>query len=171
MEECLKKVYNKKTQKSIENQYESGKKTLKAYIETNKNNKTPYAKMAVGLFKKMLKRMTLKKRLQKGKEDYRQTFCNPTCKATMFEAGEPDRLSPALVKALKKELKEVDTPFLAKFWEKQRKELFGKDKNVLKDGFYKDIDQTIVKTLRNRGAISGCYQNNAAGLKLANPLL
>jgi len=171
MEECLKKVYNKKTQKSIESQYQSGTKTLKAYIDLNKNKKDPSTKNLVNIFRKMLKKITLKKRLQKGKEDYRQVFCNPTCKATLFETGDPDRLSPALIKALKKELKETDTPFVAKFWEKQRKELFGKDKNVLKDGFYKDIDETIVKRLRNRGAISGCYQNNAAGLKLTNPLL
>lgn len=171
MEECLKKVYNKKTQKAIETQYHTGVKTMKTYIETNKNNKSPVVKGTVTLFRKILKRMTLKRRIQKGKEDYHQTFCNPTCKATLFEAGDPDRLSPALIKSIKKELKVIDTKFNLEFWLKGRKDLFGKDKNVLKDGFYKGIDEKIVKKLRNRGAISGCYQDNATGLRLVTPLL
>ena len=171
MEECFKKVYNKKTEKAIETQYETGKKTLKAYIETNKNNKSPPVKQMVSLFKKMLKRTTLKKRIQRGKEDYRQVFCNPTCSATLFEPGEPDHLTPGLIKALKKELRVLDIKFNSNDWVEQRKQLFGKDKNVLKDGFYKGIGQKTVKTLRNRGALSGCYQENVAGLRLVEPLL
>jgi len=171
MEECLKKVYNKKTQKDIETQYETGRKTLKAYVDANKNSKISLVKNLARRFKKMLKRMTLKKRMKKGEEDYRQVFCNPECKATLFEAGEPDYLSPALVKVLKKELKDFQLDFNLADWVEIRKQLFGKDKNVLKDGFYKGIGQKTVKTLRNRGALSGCYQENVAGLRLAAPLL
>jgi len=62
MEECFKKVYNKKTENAIETQYKTAKKTLKAYIETNKNNKSPPVKQMVTFLKKMLKRTTLKKK-------------------------------------------------------------------------------------------------------------
>lgn len=171
MEECLKKVYNKKTKKDIETQYESGKKTLKAYVDANKNTKFRLVKNIVGRFKKMLKQMTLKKRMKKGEEDYRQVFCNPDCKATLFEEGEPDKLSPDLIKALKKELKDFHLDFNVTDWVEMRKQLFGKDKTVLKNGFYKGIKKKTVKTLRNRGALSGCYQENVAGLKLVGPLL
>jgi len=171
MEECLKKLYNKKTKKEIETQYESGRKTLKAYVDANKNNKFRLVKNIVRRFKKILKQMTLKKRMKKGEEDYRQVFCNPECKATLFEEGETDKLSPDLIKALKKELKDFQLDFNVTDWVEIRKQLFGKDKTVLKDGFYKGINKNTVKTLRNRGALSGCYQENVAGLKLVGPLL
>ena len=131
MDECLKKVYNKKTQKDIETQYESGRKTLKAYVDANKNTKFRLVKNIVRRFKKMLKAMTLKKRMKKGEEDYRQIFCNPECKATLFEAGEPDHLSPALFKVLKKELKDFQLDFNVADWVEIRKQLFGKDKSPI----------------------------------------
>ena len=79
-------------------------------------------------------------------------YCNPGCKTTIFEDGSANELS----KSMKKKYK---LPATRKFWLQMRKELFGKDKTVLKDSFYNKLPSKTVKQLKKEGAISGCAKN------------
>jgi len=88
---------------------------------------------------------TLSKFRKEKKEEYRKYFCNPGCKNTVF-------FSNKLTKKTN----------LTKY-HLSRNQLFGKNKNVLEDGFYKGLDSKTRKKLKKHGAISGCmsiYKNN-----------
>jgi hypothetical protein len=162
MSDCVKKLFNKEREKKFMKEFEERVKKMKDYIQANPN--TPNAKY----FKKTLKKMNLKKLKKKRIEDYRKTMCNPTCKNTLFESGDPNQLSSSFIKELKKITKTKDA---VDFQLGLRKEIFGKKTNVLKDGFYEKLDAETVKNLKKKGATSGCYRGGLSAYDLIRPLL
>ena len=82
------------------------------------------------------------------------SYCNKTCKNTLFEAGR--NKFPPLPKEVTtdKQLKALIT----KLQKQTKKELFGDKNSVLKDGFYEKLGPTKVKRLKKNGATSGCVQ-------------
>ena len=142
-EACLQKVYN---EKAVDQMYKDRMAMLKALAKV----------LPKGKGKHTLK--TKEKFRKEKKEEYRKFFCNPGCKNTVFEAGPSNKLTSAFTKSLKK--KESN---LTNYQLSRRKELFGKNKNVLEDSFYKGLDAKTRKKLKKHGAISGCmsiYKNN-----------
>ena len=82
-------------------------------------------------------------------------YCNKDCKDTFFEKGKklPSAvLNPSFAKG--------DTAKARKWYRKfvsdQRKEVFGRKTNVLKDSFYEKISKTSVDKMKKEGALSGC---------------
>jgi len=162
MSECVKKLFNKQREKLFEQEFKERQIKMKEYIQANPN--TPNAKY----FKKTLKNMNLKKAKKKRIEDYRKTMCNPTCKSTLFESGDADKLPASFLKELKKITKSKDA---LDYQLGLRKEIFGKKNSVLKNGFYEKLDAETVKNLKNRGATSGCYRGGLSAYDLIRPLL
>lgn len=76
-------------------------------------------------------------------------FCNPTCKGTILEAGKN------ISNALKNEYKKI--PIMLNMERKTRKNIFGKNTNVLKNGFYKKLEKNTVNALKKNGALSKCF--------------
>jgi hypothetical protein len=138
---CLQKVYN---EKAVDKMYKQRVAMLNALSKMMpKGNHTLKSK---------------EKFRSEKKEEYRKFFCNPGCKNTVFEAGPPGKLANSFKKALKKEKTNLTNYQLSR-----RKELFGKNTNVLEDSFYKKLDTKTRKKLKKHGAISGCmsiYKNN-----------
>ena len=110
----------------------------------------------VNIFKEMIANLENPKEQRKGRklelDICAKHYCNPGCKTTIFEDGPANELS----KSMKKKYKLAAT---RKFWLQMRKELFGKDKTVLKDNFYNKLPSKTVKQLKKEGAISGCVKN------------
>jgi hypothetical protein len=127
--------------------------------------------LAVNIFKKLSKNnnnnknKTLKNSLIKGirksmKKDRKaiiasckKAYCNPECKGTLFEKGTspPKELfNQDIFKKgpLKDMLKEMIV--------NQRKEIFGKKTDVLKDSYYEKLGPKTIKKLKSNGATSGC---------------
>jgi len=79
------------------------------------------------------------------------TSCNPTCKNTSF--------GPEL--KLSKKLRSTKRYRVGEKWrrkfEKTRRRLFGTQKNILDNGFYKKMPKAMKDNLRAQGAISGCH--------------
>jgi hypothetical protein len=162
MSDCVKKLFNKEREKQFDKEFKERQIKMKEYIKANPN--TPNAKY----FKKTLKNMNLKKLKKKRIQDYRNTMCNPTCKGTLFESGDADKLPPSFLKELKKITKTKDA---VDYQLGLRKEIFGKKNNVLKNGFYEKLDAETVNNLKKRGATSGCYRGGLSAYDLIRPLL
>jgi hypothetical protein len=168
MSECVKKLFNRKREKLFEKEFEEHKRNAKVFIDTHPNSP------GIKYLKKTLKNMNLKKAKQKRIDNYRKTMCNPTCKGKLFESGDPNKLPPSFLKELKKDMKDLTVFTLKDGIEHNlalRKEIFGKKKNVLKNGFYEKLDAETVKNLKKRGATSGCYRGGIDGYDLIRPLL
>ena len=141
-ESCLQKVYN---EKAVDKMYKDRKAMLNALAKM-----LPRGKQTL---------KTLDQFRKEKKEEYRKFFCNPGCKHTVFESGPANKLSNSFTKSLKKNKKSN----LTNYQLERRKELFGKNKNILEDSFYKGLDAKTRKKLKKHGAISGCmsiYKNN-----------
>ena len=162
MSQCVQKLFNKEREKQFDKEFEERQTKMKEYIKANPN--TSNAKY----FKKTLKNMNRKKMKKKRIEDYRKTMCNPTCKNTLFESGDPNQLTPSFIKELKKISKTKDA---LDYQLALRKEIFGKKNNVLKNGFYEKLDSETVNNLKKRGATSGCYRGGLSAYDLIRPLL
>jgi hypothetical protein len=82
--------------------------------------------------------------------------CNPSCKETIFEKGNPNVLpkSPKMLKGLNSKTKKM----VNKYRLQTRKKLFGKKKDILKDNFYEELPLTNIKNIKKKGAISGCTE-------------
>jgi hypothetical protein len=166
MDACTRKIFNKKLEKEIEKEYIESKKKMKLFIQSQPN--TPLARY----FKTRLKK-TLKQEKKERREKYKEILCNPTCKDTLFESGDPNKVPPALIKKMLKEPKlEIVLPdkLRIKYRIEERQQLFGKNKNVLENGFYKGLSKKTRKKLRARGAISGCYEDTLENFKFMNPV-
>jgi hypothetical protein len=74
----------------------------------------------------------------------------------VFEPGDPNKLSPAFIQELIKEARRKFRPPTISIEVERRKDIFGKNKNVLENSFYKGLNAKTRKKLRNSGAISGC---------------
>jgi len=167
MDKCIHKIFNKKLEKRVEEDFIKSKKVMRLAIKSMPN--TPLARY----FKTRLKR-TLKQEKKERREKYKEILCNPTCKDTMFEAGDPNKLTPSFIKKMLKEPKmEIVLPdkLRIKYRIEERQGLFGKEKNVLDNGFYKGLDKKTRKKLRARGAISGCYEDDILHFNLMNPVV
>jgi len=152
--DCVNKLFDEKKYNLF---YDKLVKDAKSQIDAlEKQEKTKELKNYLNTVKKSYKRMKSIKYKNKLRKDerarYLKEFCNPGCKNTMFETGSPDYLS-------EKYLKELGNESLIKIHREQRKLLFGKDKNVLVDNFYKNINSKTVKKLKKRGALSGCMKD------------
>lgn len=150
MEECMQKVFNKKAMIAFEKGYQGRKRLMEMVVKLKPNS--DLAKQ----YKKTLKNMTLERENEAIREEYRKFFCNPTCKGTVFEPGDPNQLSPTFIKELIKEAKRKFRPPTMSIELERRKEIFGKNKNVLEENFYKGLNAKTRKRLRASGAISGC---------------
>jgi hypothetical protein len=94
-----------------------------------------------------------------------EQHCNVGCKNTLFEKGKGNVLPKAYAKYARGLLDKHDRDLLDVF-RRNRKEMFGKDTNVLdEDSFYKNINylgtgknKLSKKKLMKMGAISGCLK-------------
>ena len=166
-DKCIQKIFNKKLEKKVEEDFIKYKKVMRLGIKSMPN--TPLARY----FKKRLKR-TLKQEKATRKKMYKEILCNPTCKDTLFESGDPNKLTLSFIKKMLKEPKmEIVLPdkLRIKYRIEERQKLFGKEKTVLEDGFYKVLDKKTRKKLQGRGAISGCYEENLQNFNLMNQVL
>jgi hypothetical protein len=75
-------------------------------------------------------------------------YCNVGCKGTILEPGE--KISSTLAEKYK------DNKELLKFFENQRKNIFGEKTDVLKDNFYEKAPKKLVEEIKKDGAISLC---------------
>ena len=134
------------------------------YNEKQKKAKYPYD-MFKGLSKKQIKNY-----YDGITEMCKSQFCNPECKNTILEKG--TELSSEFIKEFEKnqeknlkiwpkkklspEQRKKRIAATLKNLIKQRKEIFGKNTDVLEDGFYKKLPKEIVAKIKKEGAISGC---------------
>ncbi len=86
------------------------------------------------------------------------TFCNPTCKNTLYENGDPNKLPNGFIDKIKKEdaYKKLKIDLLFKIFINLRKKLYGTNTTIIKDGFYKKLSTSNIKKLKKDGALSGC---------------
>jgi hypothetical protein len=84
-------------------------------------------------------------------DNCKKVYCNPGCKNTIWEDGDPETLPVGLRKQLRHKL-------LIDFNIRKRKDIFGTRKTVLKDGFYQGLSARSVTKLKKEGAISGCLK-------------
>lgn len=164
MDACMKKVYSRKREKVIEREEKKRifhfqfHKGLFVKKEEPKHNITK-------IHEKRLK-IPLRETMNHIRENYRKTFCNPSCKDTIFEDGLSNKLSKSFLKDLKKEAKYKDRSDWTKVALRRRKNIFkGKKavmgkKSVLDNNFHVHIDAKTRKKLTDSGAISGCYLHN-----------
>jgi hypothetical protein len=97
------------------------------------------------------------------KKECLKKFCNPGCKDTFFSNSQTFRnLEPNIIKQLDNFKIEKLSAKDKKAALKQAKLLFNtlrrKYKNPLKNNFYQGLRQSVVKTLKNKGAKSGCVE-------------
>ena len=106
--------------------------------------------------KKLIKKMNNVKNIEKNikilKDGCEKKFCNKGCLGTIFEEGDPNKLPAEFAKKFKgnKQLLDLLT--------EQRKTIFGKKTNVLKDDFYEGLKKNNVNKTKKKGAISGCVK-------------
>ena len=92
------------------------------------------------------------------------SYCNPDCKNTVFEAG--SKIPNSVFVKLKSDLesnpsiKKKDIPKLIKSSKKlaneMRKTIFKNKTNVIKNNFYENLKPSDIKEMKKQGAISGC---------------
>jgi hypothetical protein len=129
---CNNKNKSKKTKEECEN-IQTTIKIQKKMLENLEKNKEKYKKLELDVCKKF--------------------YCNEGCKDTILEDGDPNILPKLITKKFKKNTE------LIKLFEKERKELFGEKKTVLKNGFYEKIKPSQIEKIKKEGAISGCVTN------------
>jgi hypothetical protein len=91
----------------------------------------------------------------------KDVYCNPYCKKTIFENGK--KISNKTFKNYKKTLqyyltKKISDRTLMKEFKTEKRRIFGKKENVLKDNFYEKINPVNIKKMKKVGAISGCIE-------------
>jgi len=88
-----------------------------------------------------------KKFINESMKACKNSFCNPSCKGTIFQNNE-------FPKELEKKYKEKDGKITIEYFKKMRNSLFDGKKTIIKDGFYTKLKN--IKKLKKDGAISGC---------------
>lgn len=98
------------------------------------------------------------------KQKCMNSYCNPDCKNTVFEAG--SKIPNSVFVKIKSDLesnpsiKKKDIPKMLKSSKKlaneMRKIIFKNKTNVIKNNFYENLKPSDVKELKKKGAISGC---------------
>jgi hypothetical protein len=122
-----------------------------------KGIKDPFEKKLSRRFRKAAKFFKSKKMQKKTMSECVKAYCNPGCKGTLFEKGSPTTLPssfkyPRTSKPLNSKTKKL----MQDAFKKTRKSIFGKRSDVLEDDFYKDLRPKDKKSLKKKGAISGC---------------
>ena len=103
------------------------------------------------------------KDIKKNEIKYQQmceiAYCNPGCKNTVYQDGEFNNkdIKNALAK---QNVKGKTMKKMIPFMKKIRKDIFKDKKTVLKKDFYVGLSNKDVKTLRKKGALSGCTMIN-----------
>ena len=128
--ERLKEVRNV-LEKQVREKFENNQKELKAKL----NNIRKFTKLD-------------KKMESVADSTIVKSYCNPGCKNTILEPG--TKLPDSYYKLFGKE-KDV-----IKFFEEQRKTIFGDKTDVLKDNFYEKAPKKYIDKIKNDGAISLC---------------
>ena len=78
----------------------------------------------------------------------KDSFCNPTCKGTIFQNEKfPKELE-------EKFIKEKDGKITIEYLKELRKKIFKDKKSIIKDGFYTEFKDT--QKIKKKGAISAC---------------
>ena len=132
-------------------------------------------KMIAGISKSITKKFTPKQKAtfiksQKTinddvfKQKCMNSYCNPDCKNTVFEAGSkiPDSVFVKLKSDLESNptIKKNDIPKIIKSSKKlaneMRKTIFKNKTNVIKNNFYEHLKPLDIKAMKKQGAISGC---------------
>ncbi len=98
----------------------------------------------------------IEKKEKQIKEECKLAYCNPTCKNTIFENGNSNKLPNGYEKMLKKKMKGTKGNKLIETMKLIRKSMFKEDKSIVKNGFYKKLKSNNVKKLKKNGALSGC---------------
>jgi len=108
-------------------------------------------------------RIKMKKDLEKAHKEFKnichEYFCNPGCKGTSYQNGSPNKLPKDYVQRLEKLFKKQKQVMSKEYidmlitW---RKKLFKNKTSVLNNSFYKKLNKKTIKTLKNKGALSGC---------------
>ena len=153
MEDCKKKKCKLWLEQAAVNLDKFKKNVQKTVKKLEKSN--PRDEKRIKVFKKMIANFDnaaqKKKNIKIEMDICSRYYCNPACKNTIFEDGPANELSNGMKKKYKSDL-------TRKFWLDQRKELFGKEKSVLKDNFYNKLSAKTLKNLKKEGAISGCVK-------------
>ena len=149
MNKCAKEYCGKTFLKNQENLAVNIFKKLSKNNNNNNNNKNKTLKNS--LIKGI--RKSMRKDKKKNIETCKKAYCNPECKGTIFEKGTSipkEVFNQDIFKKgpLKDMLKEMIV--------NQRKEIFGKKTDVLKDSFYEKLSPKTIKKLKSNGATSGC---------------
>jgi hypothetical protein len=110
--------------------------------KTRKNKKA--LQEAAKLLKKSKSPRYLEKQRKQLEKEVVKGFCNPGCKGTIFEEGDPNSLPTGLPKKNRESLRIL------------RKGIFQNKTNVLQNDFYKHWKKSHIDTLKQAGAISGC---------------
>jgi hypothetical protein len=120
----LQKVKNKDLSETQKKKIHSGVKKIKNKLESQKFKKDTMKQCKI-------------------------SFCNPTCKGTIFQNN---KFPNELINKYKKEKKSGEMAL--KYLKNMRKDLFKGKKTVLKNGFYEKLHG--INKLKKKGAISGC---------------
>jgi len=122
--------------------------TLTIQKMKNKNVDTKIIKQIKLKLKKITDKLNSKKFKKDTMELCKNSFCNPSCKGTIFQNNKfPQEL-------VNKYSKQKDGKKTIKRLKQMRKNLFEGKKTIIKDGFYKKLPN--IKKLKKKGAISGC---------------
>jgi hypothetical protein len=163
VEKCKKKVcgdsYIKKQKELSERMF----REMMNHVSNKKSMSEEERKKAIKNLKKMSKNFDiyLKKETENLKKTCVSTYCNPNCKDTIFENGK--ELSKSAKKKITEDFKkksptskkkEID--ILLRTLNTLRKSIFKNKKSVLKNSFYNKLGKKSVKSMKNKGAISGC---------------
>ena len=110
------------------------------------------------LYKEVIHSKSVKNHRLRGCKD---VYCNPYCKKTIYENGK--KISNKTFKKYKKTLqyyltKKISDRNLMKALKTEKRRIFGKKENVLKDNFYEKINSVNIKKMKKVGAISGCIE-------------
>ena len=118
-----------------------------------------HLKKATKMMKKIFPKVKLSAKERKTmRASCEKSYMNPGCKGTVFEDGPVNKLptsSNSLIKKIMKKDKQFAKIFVNTL-KKERKELFGKRKTILKDNFYYKLSNKTVRNLKKKGATSGC---------------
>ena len=152
----------------------SNSKTLKSKSKSKLNTNTKKCKQFAkkeankdvkrlkDLFRKTLKikvgKILSKKMPSAFEEKMTILLCNPGCKNSILEPGNPNVIPNRLKKEMKKVFKTKKAQnILLRYIKKTRKKIFGKKKNVLDEhSMYENARNKDKKYLKKQGALSYC---------------
>ena len=92
---------------------------------------------------------------------FERTLCNENCIGTVFENGDPNKLTPATlerIKVMSDGNKKLEKTY-RKLYKENRKKLFGTSNSIIdSDSFYNKTKKNYKKSLKDDGALSYCSE-------------